>query len=132
MLMHRRFAAVMIAVMMATPAAFATEPQGFSSEAFKQAQAAGKPILIDVTASWCPTCKAQAPIIEELATRKKFESFVILEVDFDDQKDIVRELGARSQSTLIVFKGSIEVDRSVGETNPDAIEALMSKALDAS
>ena len=38
--MHRRFAAVMIAVMMATPAAFATEPQGFSSEAFKQAQAA--------------------------------------------------------------------------------------------
>lgn len=130
--MRRRVAAMLIASIVAIPAAYAAEPQNFSSEAFKQAQAAGKPILIDVTASWCPTCKAQAPIIEELASRKKFESFVILEVDFDDQVDIVRELGARSQSTLIVFKGAVEVDRSVGETNPDAIEALMSKALDAS
>ncbi|MBZ0262594.1 MAG: thioredoxin family protein [Hyphomicrobiales bacterium] len=89
-------------------------------------------MLIDISASWCPTCKAQAPIIGGLSTQEKYSSFVILEVDFDEQKDIVRALGARSQSTLIVFKGAQEIDRSVGSTDPVEIEALLAKALNAS
>ncbi|XSC44895.1 TlpA family protein disulfide reductase [Bradyrhizobium sp. RDT10] len=40
--------------------------QPFDLSAFQQAQAAGKPILIDVTAPWCPTCKVQRPIVQEI------------------------------------------------------------------
>ena len=50
-------------------------------------------------------------------------------VDFDSQPDIVRFFKANSQSTLIVFKGTAETGRSVGETNADAIAALLEKAL---
>jgi thiol-disulfide isomerase/thioredoxin len=44
-----------------TSVAFAADKKPFTAAAFEAAQASGKPILIDVSASWCPTCKAQAP-----------------------------------------------------------------------
>jgi thioredoxin 1 len=129
MFTRRTFTFMMAAMALPVFSAKAAEQQGFTPEALKQAQEAGKPILIDISATWCPTCKAQAPIIDSLMSRKKFEDFVMLKVDFDEQRDVVRELGARSQSTLIVFRGANEIDRSVGSTDPAEIEALLSKAL---
>src|SRR4051794_18915025 len=38
----------------------------FSAAAFKAAQAAGNPILVEIHADWCPTCKAQVPILDKL------------------------------------------------------------------
>lgn len=101
----------------------------FTLEALEAAQKAGKSILVEVAAPWCPTCKAQQPIIEWLAKDAKFKDFVFLKLDFDSQKDELRKLNARNQSTLIVFKGANEVGRSIGDTNPDSIEALLAKAI---
>lgn len=107
----------------------ATAEQAFTAAALEAAQKAGKSILVDVAASWCPTCHAQKPIIDGLAKSEKFKDFVFLKVDFDSQKGELRQLNARMQSTLIVFKGANEVGRSVGDTNPESIEALLAKAL---
>jgi thioredoxin 1 len=106
------------------PMLHAAESTAFTSAKFEAAQKAGKSILVDIWASWCPTCKAQAPVIESLSKSDKFKDIVVLRVDFDAQADVVRALGAQQQSTLIAFKGSKEVGRSVGETDPVAIEAL--------
>lgn len=112
--------------------ASATEPTAFTPEAFEGAQLAGKPILIDITAPWCPTCKAQAPVIKELTSREAYKDVVIFHVDFDNQKDVVRSFNARSQSTLITFRGKEEVARSVGVTDPVAIEDMLAKAVSGS
>jgi thioredoxin 1 len=109
--------------------ASAAEPSAFTPEAFLGAQQAGKPILVDITAPWCPTCKAQAPIIEELTSRDAYKDVVVFHVDFDNQKDVVRSFNARSQSTLISFRGQEEVARSVGVTDPAAIEDMLAKAV---
>ena len=111
-----------------TPA-FAASPQPFDTNTFADAQKAGKPILIAIHATWCPTCKTQAPILGELTADPKFKNLVYLVVDFDSQKDLVKRFGARMQSTLITFKGSKEDGRSVGDTNRDSIAALLNKAL---
>ncbi len=111
----------------AFPAMAKEEP--FTQDAFKSAQKAGKSILVEVHASWCPTCKAQIPIIGALSAEPKFKDMVILRVDFDDQKDIVRSFNAQMQSTLIVYKGEKEVARSVGDTNASSIAAQLGKAL---
>ena len=50
-------------------------------------------------------------------------------IDFDSQKGAVRSLKATMQSTLIVFKGSEETGRSVGDADPESIAALLEKAL---
>jgi thiol-disulfide isomerase/thioredoxin len=100
----------------------------FDQAAFAAAQKAGKPILVDIWASWCPTCAQQKLIIEKLAADPAFKDLVILKVDFDSQKDIVRAFGARSQSTLIVFHGEREQGRSVGDTDAASIRALIARA----
>lgn len=112
----------------ATPA-FATETKSFDPQSFAAAQRAGKPILVAIHASWCPTCKAQKPILSELMAQPQFKDLAYFIVDFDAQKDAVKYFGARMQSTLIAFKGATETGRSVGDTNAASIAALLNKAL---
>ncbi len=109
--------------------AFAAAPQTFDAQAFEAAQRAGRPILIAVNASWCPTCKAQRPILSELTAGPKFKDLAYFTIDFDSRKDVVERFGARMQSTLIVFKGDKETGRSVGDTHRESIAALLDKAL---
>ena len=116
-------------VLLGAGGAYGGKEQRFTAQAFRAAQDAGKPILVEIHASWCPTCKAQTPILSELTAQPKFKDLVVLRVDFDGQKDEVRNFGARVQSTLIVFKGANEVGRSVGDTNRSTIAALLDKAL---
>lgn len=111
------------------PAAAATVGP-FTREAFKAAQAANEPILVDISATWCPTCAQQKPIIDGLGATPEFSKLVILHVDFDSQKDVVRAMGARMQSTLIVFHGANLKGVSVGDTDPTSIKALLAKSLD--
>ena len=101
----------------------------FTEAEFQAAQKAGKSILIEIHADWCPTCRAQAPIINSLLGTAKYKNLVTFRVDFDGQVDVVRAMGAQQQSTLITFKGSQEMGRSVGETNPAALEALLATAI---
>ena len=101
----------------------------FSEDAFKAAQASGSPILVEIHADWCPTCKAQDPILQKLTADPKFKDLKIFRVDFDEMKPVVRQFGAQMQSTLIVFKGSAEQGRSVGDTREASIAALLDKSL---
>jgi thioredoxin-like negative regulator of GroEL len=117
---------VMIALATTTGAA---DLKPYDQAAFQAAQQNNQPIVVDVWASWCPTCKAQEPIIKSLAASPDFADLTIFRVDFDTQKDVVRALGARSQSTLIAFEGKTETSRSVGDTNAQKIEALFLSAL---
>jgi len=109
--------------------ALAMSPQPFNAQAFADAQKAGRPILVAIHASWCPTCKAQTPILGELTADPKFKNLAYFVIDFDSQKDLVQRFGARMQSTLIAFKGSKEEGRSVGDTNRASIAALLNKTL---
>lgn len=101
----------------------------FSAEAFKAAQASGGSILVEIHADWCPTCKAQKPILDKLTSDTKFKDLKIFRVDFDAMKPVVKQFGAQMQSTLIVFKGTAEQGRSVGDTKEASIEALLDKSL---
>lgn len=120
-------AALVIGPLLTT--AFAGDSAPYTPEAFKAAQAAGQPILVEVHADWCPTCKAQESVLNALKTDPKFDKLVTFRVNFDQQKQVLREFGAQAQSTLIVFKGASEVGRSVGDTRRASIESLVGKSL---
>jgi thiol-disulfide isomerase/thioredoxin len=131
MLSKRTFVAG-LALCLTLPLASAVFAQGktpFTAAAFESAQASGKPILIDVSASWCPTCKAQAPILSKLMSEPRFKNVVAFNVDYDSQKDVLKRFNVQRQSTLIVFKGKQEAGRSVGDTNPASIEAMLAKGI---
>jgi thioredoxin 1 len=121
-------ASLIATAIVVSPALAETDPS-FDAKAFADAQKAGKPILVAIHASWCPTCKAQAPILSELRADPKFKDLVYFVIDFDSQKDLVNRFGARMQSTLIVFKGDKEEGRSVGDTDRASIYALVGKSV---
>jgi thiol-disulfide isomerase/thioredoxin len=85
------------------PASLAATEMPFAQSAFAESQKTGKAILVYVNASWCPTCAQQRPIIEGLIKDTAFKDLIIYQVDFDKQKDVVKSLGARMQSTMIAF-----------------------------
>jgi thioredoxin 1 len=109
--------------------AHALEKRKYDAAAFKVAQASSKPILVDVSATWCPTCKAQHKVLDSLATRPEFANVIVFEVDFDTQKDALKTFNARQQSTLIAYKGAQETKRLVGETGAEPIEGLLKSTL---
>ncbi len=127
MLDRRALFASFAAIAIAVPAL--ADGKAFKSADFDKAKASGKPVLVEVSAPWCPTCKAQKPILSELKAQPRFKDLASFEVDFDSQKDALRLLNVQQQSTLIVFKGGKEVARSTGETSKAAIEGLLAKAL---
>ena len=131
MMIDRRSAlmGLVLAVGLGVSPAFAFQAEPFSEKSFEAAQAAGKPILIEVTAPWCPTCKAQKPILSTLAQKPKFKDVVAFQIDFDSRKDLLRKFNVRMQSTLISFAGTKEVARSTGDTNAASIEAQLDKSV---
>ena len=114
---------------MATSAASAAERKVFDAASFEAAQQRGARILVDISATWCPTCKAQHKVLDSLAQQPEFADIVVFEVDFDSQKDAVKSFNARQQSTLIAFNGAQETRRLVGETGTESIEGLLKSTL---
>jgi thioredoxin 1 len=117
------------ALLAGTALAEEAEPEGrieaFTQARFEALQKEGKTILVDVYATWCSTCRAQSPVLEELLAEEAFSDVVALRLDWDDQRDIGRALGAWRQSTLLVFKGEREMARVVAETREEHLRRFL-------
>ena len=109
--------------------ALAGEIKPFNQQAFDKLTAEGKPVMLDISASWCPTCKAQKPIVEGLMKQPAYKDVTAMTIDFDADKPLLKKFKVTMQSTLVAFKGSKEVGRSVGDTTPDGIELLVKKTV---
>jgi thiol-disulfide isomerase/thioredoxin len=107
----------------------AVEFRAFSAEALATAQAEGRPIVVAAHANWCPTCRAQAPILRRVAGDPQYESLIVFTLDYDRQARERRALGIRQQSTLIAYRGGHESSRSVGDTDPQSIGALFQSTM---
>jgi thioredoxin len=124
------FAALMLGfVALGSASALAFETKPYDAQSFEAAQSAGKPIVVDVFAPWCPTCKAQHQVFEKLRDKPEYADITLFQVDFDNQKDAVKGFKAQRQSTLIAFNGDTETGRSVGGTSTEAIESLLQSTL---
>lgn len=97
--------------------AFAGEISSFTEEKFTQLQADNAPILIDIHATWCPTCRKQGEVIDQYLQAHPESDLTVLKVDYDVQQKWVKHFKAVRQSTLVVFKGSEEKGRVIAETN---------------
>lgn len=119
----------LIAMALVTAPLHAQPVRPFSLAALKAAQAFGKPVLVDAYAPWCPTCRAQAPTIEKLATDPAYKDLTILRLDYDNQTAEKKALGITKQSTLIAYKGNKEVGRIVGITDAAQLRSFAAAPL---
>jgi thiol-disulfide isomerase/thioredoxin len=96
---------------------------------FAAAMARGEPVVLDFAASWCPTCRAQKPIVQSLLQEDRRKALTLFLADYDTEVALKKQFGVTQQSTFVVFKGGKEVGRSTGQTQKQAIAELFDKAL---
>lgn len=107
----------------------ALEAEEFTKERFDALQAQGAPVLIDVYPTWCPTCAKQRKVLSAYQAANPESKLVILEVNFDDQKEWVKHFKAPRQSTLVLFDGRKKVWFSVAETRQKQIFTALDNLL---
>ncbi len=127
MTMLRTFIGITLAVSASLAVAGKIKP--YTPQVFDQLTHAGKPVVVEVSATWCPTCKAQQAIIDGLMKQPAYRDVTVLTVDFDSNKAARKTFKVNMQSTLVAFKGASEVGRSVGDTTPSGIENLIRKTV---
>ncbi len=96
-----------------------------TSDSFDETIAEGV-VLVDFWATWCPPCRIQNPILEELSMEVDAK---ITKLDVDDYGSIASRFEVRSIPTLILFKDGQEVERYVGVQQKDALKEVIGKYL---
>ena len=89
----------------------------------------GKSAVISTHADWCSTCKAQDKVLSNFMKDPDYKNVVFYQVDYDNQKDLLKTLKVRSQSTIIVYKNGKEVARATGDTKEAALSKLTRQAI---
>jgi thiol-disulfide isomerase/thioredoxin len=121
-------AAGLLGMVLHVALAFAAEVP-FNKTQFDAAKAAGKPIAVVFHADWCPTCRAQAPLLKALSQRPEFSPLTLYVANYDEETELKKSLGVTKQSTLIVFKQGREAGRSTGDTDEESLAALLRRAI---
>lgn len=125
-----KFAQFMVSLLLVGAASLvhAFEVKPYSAQALAAAEKAGQPVVLHFHADWCPTCKAQDQTLQSMKGEKGLD-LVILTVNYDTEKDLKRRFNVRTQSTMVVLKGSKEVARLAGDTSADGIRGALKAAL---
>lgn len=100
----------------------------YSPAKFAEAKLAGNTVALHFFAAWCPTCRAQQKVTDELRMENKLPVTIFV-VDYDHEQALREKLNVRTQSTMIVYKGKEEKARLAGETDPAKIRAALQAGL---
>jgi thioredoxin 1 len=82
--------------------------------------------LKDFYADWCGPCKTQDPILEEVI--EDYPDVDFRKVNVDEEQDVANEYQVRSLPTVVVENDDGVVERFVGVTQRDEIEAALQQA----
>lgn len=86
------------------------------------------PVLVDFWAAWCGSCRAIAPVIEQLSSEFAGKA-KIGKVNVDENRDLAQQFGVMSIPTIIIFKNGEKVDQIIGFTGKADLEKKLNVML---
>lgn len=85
-----------------------------------------KPVIVDFHALWCGPCKAQSPILKQIA--EEFGDRVrVIKIDIDQNQILADRYSIRSVPTVIVFKSGQLVWRQSGVVSKQQLETVLNQ-----
>ena len=114
---------------LAFPDAQAASKIPFDIAAFKAARDSGKPVVLEIAATWCGPCQVMKRTVSDLIEKPEFKDVTIFSADYDANKEELKSLNAHKVTTLVLYRNKQEVERTVGETQAEKIEPLLRKAM---
>jgi thiol-disulfide isomerase/thioredoxin len=97
------------------------------AEAMQRAAAAGRWLLVDATAAWCPPCKQMdRNTWRDGAVVAWVDGHALaVQVDVDVEEELAAKLEIRSMPTVIAFRDGTEQDRISGYRSPAGLLAWL-------
>lgn len=86
------------------------------------------PVVVDFWAEWCGPCRAMSPIIEQLAQSLQGKAKVC-KLNVDSARNTAINYGISAIPTILIFKDGQAVERFVGLTPAEEIEAAVNRLL---
>mgnify|MGYP001555512214 CR=1 FL=1 len=83
-----------------------------TDETFEAAKAKAHVLLLELSARWCPPCRAIEPHLHALEAERG--DVVFATVDVDDNPDTAAKLGVRAMPTMLLFVDGAVVAHLVG------------------
>jgi thiol-disulfide isomerase/thioredoxin len=89
--------------------------QGLNGASRKLSEFRGKPLIINVWASWCGPCRAEMASLERLAWLDPSGRFAVIGISTDDSPEQARTLLAKSNATISQFIDSkLQMENMLG------------------
>ena len=81
-------------------------------------------LLVEFFATWCPHCKAEAPVVDKLAVEE--EGIVpVYRVDIDQSPEVAQAYAPDGVPTFVLFDKGQMIDRKVGEQPKMELERMV-------
>ena len=90
----------------------------FSKELFDKAQSDGKIVIVSSWIKYCSSCASQMKFLNK--AKNEFDNIEYFTFDVTN-KEIAKFFDVQYQTTLLIYKNSKLVYRSIGETSKDLI-----------
>ena len=91
--------------------------QGLNGPSQKLSAFRGRPLIINVWASWCGPCREEMASLERLAWRNQEQSFVIIGISTDDYADQAKGLLKHANATISHFIDTgLQMESMLGAT----------------
>lgn len=86
-----------------------------------------QPVLVDVTAAWCPPCRAAEPVVAALAEANP-SRLKVVRIDGEESPELVAQLQVRGFPTFVLFAGGKELARQAGFRGPRSLKDFVNQA----
>jgi len=85
-------------------------------------------VLVDFFAEWCGPCKAQSPLLKEMA-QDMGERIKVIKIDVDKNPDIAKRYHIQGVPTIMLFKkGEIKFKQAGMMSKPQLLHIVMQNA----
>lgn len=92
---------------------------------FDRYQKNGEAVLVEIYASWCPTCKAQHEALKTLESSGLRPKVRAIRIDFDRDSTFRRDIGINYTGAMLIFKNGDIVAQAAGLVTPQSIKNFL-------